>query len=218
MDPANDYEYIALGNVKKALESWSTGFGDEHRLYVHLGGNFREQLATIKPYKGNRDPNHKPKYAKEIVQYLINKWNAFGVEDIETDDAIAIDQFSHVDRSTVIVSVDKDLLNGVPGWSYNPQKNVLKYTTLDEANKFLFWQMLVGDSSDNIPGIKGIGPKKADGLLLKDQDLDYHRKVVQEQYKKQYGDDWEKAYNEVGNLLYILRDLSHLKTGCPYLW
>lgn len=217
-DPSNDYLYIALGNVKKALETWMAPFNPEHRIYVHLGGNYREQMATIKPYKGNRDPSHKPKYAKDIVEYLLAKWDALGVEGIETDDAIAIDQYSHVDRSTVIVSIDKDLLHGVPGWSYNPVKDVLKYTTLDEANKFLFWQMLVGDTADNIGGIKGIGPKRATAMLEAcNGDIVLYKKAVEQQYQKQFGDNWVEAYTETSRLLYILRDLSHKDKGHPWL-
>ena len=212
-----DYEYIALGNVKKWLQTSMEGFHPDYRLYIHGGGNFREQAATIKPYKGNRDPTHKPKYSAEIKKYMTDVWNALVVTGIETDDAIAIDQFSADDKSTVIVSIDKDLLYGVPGWSYNPRTGVLEYTTPTAANKFLFWQMLVGDSADNIPGIRGIGPKKASAALDKYDSMSEWRNVVQEFYKKEYGDNWKAAYTEVGTLLYILRRQGEEKTGCPLL-
>jgi hypothetical protein len=41
------------------------------------------------------------------------------------------------------------------------------------------------------------------------------RTIVQEQYKKQYGEDWEKAYTEVGELLWMQRVEG--KT-CPFLF
>ena len=213
-----DYEYIALGNVKKWLHTSMEGFHPDYRLYIHGGGNFREEVATIKPYKGNRDPTHKPKYSAEIKKYMTDVWNALVVTGIETDDAIAIDQFAADDKSTVIVSIDKDLLYGVPGWSYNPRTDVLEYTTPTAANKFLFWQMLVGDSADNIGGAKGIGPKRANKLLDPcGNDLAACKRVVEEVYKAQHGDSWTDVYIETSRLLYILRDRSHEKEGHPWL-
>jgi DNA polymerase-1 len=37
--------------------------------------------------------------------------------------------------------------------------------SLEEADRFFWTQLLVGDTTDNIKGVPGIGPKKAEALL-----------------------------------------------------
>ena len=37
--------------------------------------------------------------------------------------------------------------------------------TDSEGTKFFYTQLLTGDTADNIPGVQGIGPKKADKIL-----------------------------------------------------
>jgi DNA polymerase-1 len=113
-----DYLHWAQGNINRAMEKVFEVFKDAewHRVYISGKGNYRDTIATTIPrvhegwkYKGNRDPLHKPKYFAEIKQYLIDKWGAVPVDGIETDDACCIEQFARPDRSTCIVSVDKDL-------------------------------------------------------------------------------------------------------------
>lgn len=198
-----DYLANALANTKTAVDFILEQQFPDHEWYeVYLSGkgNFRYDLATIRPYKGNRDPSHKPKYFKEIREYLVGKYNAKVIEGQEADDAIGIKQYSHRDKSTVICSIDKDL-KMIPGYHYNPRTGEFWYQKLEEANRFFWWQMLVGDSVDNIPGINKIGPKSADKILAKDD----WRQVVDELYQKQYGDAWKDAMNEVAQLLWIRR-------------
>lgn len=213
-----DYLPYALGNVKTFLEMVTSRFSPDYKLYLHGGGNFREDIATIQPYKGNRDRSHVPKYKKEIIEYMGDVWKAEFVQGMESDDAICIEQHKNTDKNTVIVSIDKDILQGMYGWNYNPMRDELKFTTPTQANNFFFWQMLVGDSSDNILGLKGIGDKKADAVLAAcDNDTDKIREVVKGMYQKQYGEDWERCYTETGTLLWILKRPEELTTGCPLL-
>lgn len=198
-----DYLGNALQNVKTVIEYVLGRFNPEYKAYVQGEGNFRDEIACIKPYKGNRDKNHKPKYYNEIKDYLLDKWHAYPVCGQEADDAIGIEQFDNSDKYTVIVSTDKDMFM-IPGWHYNWVRDELKYQTLNAADRFLFWQMLVGDSTDNIPGIYKIGPVKAT-KLLEGKSLEECRAVVKELYQKQYGSGWEQAYWEIGNLLWIRR-------------
>src|SRR5690606_31252201 len=58
--------------------------------YLTGRDQFREKVATIKPYKGNRDPTHKPYHYDAIKDYLIGKWGAKVVSHYEADDAMAM--------------------------------------------------------------------------------------------------------------------------------
>lgn len=214
-----DYTPQALHNAKTVIEAVLDRFNPEYKMYVQGKGNFRDGLAAIKEYKGNRNADHKPKYYREIKDYLVDRWNAIEVHGIESDDAIGIEQFDNPDKYTVIVSIDKDM-DTIPGWHYNWVKDSLYYQPIHEANLFFFWQMMVGDTVDNIPGINKVGPVRASKLIEScGRDLDKVREAVKDLYQKQYGEDWEKAYLEVGTLLYILRDPSHHpdQKGCPLL-
>lgn len=90
------------------------------------------------------------------------------VENIEADDAIAYATEQLFPNSDcVIMSTDKDYLqlvsNRVSVWSPTKKKFYNKDSLQEEyeipAYNFLMYKILMGDSSDNIPGIKGVGLK-----------------------------------------------------------
>ncbi len=175
-----------------------------HTLYLTGGKNYRDDIATMYVYKGNRDPKHKPKYYAELKQYFINSWNAVVTDGIEADDALGIAQWSAKDKSTVIVTTDKDL-DQIPGWHYNPVTKTLYYVTLEEGDMWFLKQMLIGDKAvDNIPGIDGLGPKKV-AKLMGGKSVQEAVDIVEQQYKRQYKDAWREALIEVGNLLWMQR-------------
>src|SRR3990167_11351680 len=64
--------------------------------YLTGDGNFREKVATIQPYKGNRDKDAKPFWYKEIRKYLIDRYKAVVVDGMEADDAIGIAQYQNL--------------------------------------------------------------------------------------------------------------------------
>lgn len=214
-----DYLTHALGNTKTCLDDIVIKFDEaKAETYLSGAGNFREQAATILPYKGNRDPLHRPKYYREIKKYMESSWAASVIDGMEADDAMGIRQFGATDDSTIIVSIDKDL-DMIPGHHYNFVKKEYYYVDQEYADSRLFWQMLVGDRTDNIPGIDKIGPVNANRICYEEcgGDVDKIRDAVKELYQKQYGPDWEGAYFEVGTLLYILRRPEELTKGCPLL-
>jgi hypothetical protein len=199
-----DYLGHALGNAKTHVEHVLHEAFPEHqwyRAFITGKNNFRDKVATILPYKGNRDPTHKPKYYKDLREYLVDKYKTEVVEGQEADDMLGIIQWDNPDKSTVICSIDKDL-KMIPGYHFNPGKGMFWYQSMDEADAFFWWQMLVGDTTDNIPGIYNIGPRKADKALADGN----HRKVVEEMYQKQYGSKWKEAFDEVASLLWIRRE------------
>lgn len=200
-----DYEHYAFGNLNSVIDSILEG-RSEYILFLTGSGNFREEVATILPYKGNRDPTHKPKYYKSLREYMFTKHNAVEVNGMEADDAMAMEQWKNRDKSTVIATIDKDL-DMVPGWHYNINSKETYWVDLDSANYFFFWQMLVGDSTDNIPGIKGKGKARATKLLEPHKgNIDAMRDIVVNLYREQYGDDYAAAYNEVATLLWMKRE------------
>lgn len=197
----------ALHNTKLALQRVLDLFPEReyYKLYLTGQNNFRDTAATILPYKGNRDKTHKPEHYAAIRDYMVNVWGAEIVDGKEADDAIGIAQYAKKDKSTVIVSIDKDL-NQIPGYHYHPRKQQFYYVTLHEADTFFWKQMLTGDITDNIPGIKGIGDKKSDKIIEECKGCLISLEArVEELYQKQYGNSWQQAMTEIASLLRIHR-------------
>jgi len=127
-------------------------------------GNFRYDVAKTEEYKANRRDTVKPTHYQHCRDYLQSQWAAQVTEGCEADDAISIEAYKGDMSSTVIVSVDKDF-DTVPCWRYNFVKDEFIENTPESALRFFYEQVLTGDRVDNIPGIHGIGPKKAQKLL-----------------------------------------------------
>ena len=66
--------------------------------------------------------------------------------------------------SSIIATQDKDL-NMIPGAHYNFTKKDGRFIYEAEADAFFYTQLLTGDTTDNIQGVPGLGPKKAAALL-----------------------------------------------------
>lgn len=207
-----DYKGIALHNVREVIEGLKQLYVGPARLFIQGAGNFRYDVATLKEYKGNRDKTHKPKYAKDIFEYLVNVHGAEVVEGQESDDALGIAQCTAAPGSTIICSNDKDM-DMIPGYHYNWVKGEEYFVSDEDADKMFYWQMLVGDATDNIKGIDKIGAKRASDLL-RDRTPEQCRDIVREKYKAQYGDEWERYHREIGTLLWIRRKPNE---DCPLL-
>lgn len=196
-----------LHSVKKVMAELLSNFEDidNARILLQGSGNYRERIATILPYKGNRDPNKRPSKYHEIREYLIDTWNAELITGMETDDAVGIEQWSHKDRSTCIVSVDKDL-DMIPGWHYNPRKKELYYIDLATANRKFWLQALTGDTTDNIQGIPKVGPKNAEKILAGSNTWTDMELAVRQAYNNKFGKDGPRYFHENATLLWIQRE------------
>lgn len=133
---------------------------EDYEAFITGKTNFRHGIARTVPYKGNRKDVKKPPFYEELRSHLV-AMGATVSENQEADDDVAI-------RSTqyqgYIVHVDKDL-DQLPGWHYNPVQDKEYFLEPLEATRNFYSQLLQGDRTDNILGIKGIGPKKAEKLL-----------------------------------------------------
>ncbi len=132
--------------------------GQNAWFYLTGSGNFRKDLATIKVYKGQRPP--KPEHLPATRDQLVERWGAEVVEGQEADDAIGI-KATDLNGDCVIASIDKDLLM-IPGTHYNFVKQEWTKVNQEQGDYFFYKQLLTGDQVDNIQGVPGIGPKKAE--------------------------------------------------------
>lgn len=140
---------------------------DSNKLIGFLTGfnNFRKEIRNNllldkqAEYKGNRKDAVKPKYFRQIEEYLQTQYGFITCETIEADDAISIcaNNFRQKKIDYIIVSTDKDLKQ-ISGKHYNPTKVEHYKITQEMADDFLLYQMIVGDTADNIKGLPKKGP------------------------------------------------------------
>ena len=131
---------------------------DSYEGYLTGKKNYRSEIAVT--YKENRKDARKPIHYDSLREYLISKWKFEVINGQEADDAIGIKAYELPEDSCCVRSIDKDL-DMIRGWHYNFVKEDLYYVTEKEAIKNFYIQILTGDRVDNIPGLSGIGPKKA---------------------------------------------------------
>jgi 5'-3' exonuclease len=213
-------------------------------LYITEGKTFREDIATVKPYKGTR-PSNKPWHYDNLTVYMRDILNAKVVTEIEADDAMAIDHVQSADDTT-LCSRDKDLRQ-VPGkilsWELGKQPEF--YQTVERLGDlhkldsgkvhgwgymFFAYQLLIGDTVDNIPGLPGMGEKKALPLIWDAlqkcvdmgptaSDLDICKAIewaVFQAYEDKYDVEAEERMTEQAQLLWMTRRLN--PDGSPELW
>ncbi|MEM0898970.1 MAG: DNA polymerase I [Pseudomonadota bacterium] len=152
-------------------------------IFDYSSKTFRNDLYA--DYKANRD--EPPEDLRPQFGLIREATRAFNVPCIETegyeaDDIIAAycREVNDIGAKATIVSSDKDLMQLVT-------ENVSMYDTMKDRQigiaeviekfgvgpeKMIDLQSLTGDSTDNIPGVPGIGPKTAAQLLEQFGDLD----------------------------------------------
>ena len=140
--------------------------------------NFRNEIYS--DYKGNRSET--PDDLVPQFEYIRKSVKAFNLPSIElinyeADDLIAtyVEHILKEGAKVTIVSSDKDLMQLYKKdvRIYDPMKN--KFITSEDINnkfgvdpkKVVDVQSLAGDSSDNVPGVPGIGVKIAAELINK---------------------------------------------------
>ena len=192
-----------LYSVKQTLNGILDNFErkDEAQIYIQGGGNYRNLVATIQQYKGNRDPSKRPIYFDEIRTYLMEYHGAVLVNRMETDDALGIIQTR--DPATCIVTIDKDL-NCIPGAKFNFGRDLYYEVSPEDADFFYWTQVLTGDTSDNIRGIPKVGPKTAQKILQPYYGswVDMHNAVKREYESRGIGEE----FHETATLLWIQRE------------
>lgn len=146
---------------------------------------FRNSIGLEKLYKGNRHGvlsyEDEIKDKEYIMEYIMKTYPSLLFTDLEADDIVSMLQ----DDKTFIVSRDKDLFQ-VPGIHWNFTTQSLINVTEDEANIFLFNQMLQGDSVDNVVGLFGYGPNKIT-QLFNEKNITQMFTVILKEYFKAHG-------------------------------
>lgn len=128
---------------------------DDYVLYLTGKTNFRDGVATLQPYKGNRELARKPLHYEALRSYLTKYHPFIESVDCEADDLLGIACTKEDGNINILASLDKDL-NMIEGEHYNWRRKEYYLISQEEADLFFVEQLLTGDATDNIPGLKKI--------------------------------------------------------------
>jgi len=161
----------AIHGVLSMLDSLRKSYDPEHMVVVFdaKGKTFRNDLYP--DYKANRPPM--PDELRDQIEPLLEIIRAMGyplmiVPDVEADDVIGT-LASKYDGKVIISTGDKDmaqlvtedvhLINTMSNSYHDIQGVIDKYGVPPE--RIRDYLALMGDTSDNIPGVPKVGPKTA---------------------------------------------------------
>ncbi len=189
--------------------------------FDHARKTFRNDLYA--EYKATRKETP-PDLLKQFpaIKEMLEKMHIkiFEQEGIEADDLIGT-LAKHSQNENILLSGDRDLLqlvdNNTTVWL--TKKGVTEIEVMDtpaikekynlSPSGIIDLKALMGDSSDNIPGVSGVGEKTALSLLDSYGDLD----GIYENLDKIQGKLKEKLENSKENA-YLSKQLATIKTDC----
>lgn len=159
----------ALEKVQQILDS--TGCCDAE-LHFTSGMNFR---YTVDPsYKANRTGMRRPEGLNELKALLLTEYEGTISTDWEADDIVAYKKKAEPEKY-IMCAIDKDILYSVPGRHFNyysklEAKNgpiLPHFLEVDDysALQYNYKQAIIGDSTDGIKGVPGLGKAKVEKLF-----------------------------------------------------
>lgn len=192
------------------------------------GTNIRRRLAIYPDYKAGRKPAPPDFYAQiPILHELLAafSWPLYEFDDYEADDIMAtLDKQAeqHGDIKTYLITSDLDALQILDQntYLYALKKGLTNIDKFDipafekrygiRIGQFLDLKSLKGDSSDNIPGVPGVGEKTAVKLLQQFETLDG---VYENLW--QIKDSLRRKLETGKKSAYMSRELARLFTDAP---
>lgn len=163
-DRSKSYRKTLLVGEYKATRSDEAN----EKIYAHESSVFELCKALgcriMRPYELEGD---------DVMYWLCKKFKNANKTVVSVDGDI----MQLVDSNTAVYSPIKDIV--VEEHSFEQYNNISK-------EKFIPAKALIGDSSDNINGVKGIGPKKSAKLLREG--------VCEDRIAEEIGADWMKIY------------------------
>jgi len=183
-----------------------------------VGKTFRDELFPA--YKGTREKM--PDDLRPQIEKIRHMVDLFNIPRLEMEGYEADDVLGSVARlaeekgfGVKIITGDRDLLQLVnqktavylagDDRTYIADEDVIKKLGV-RPNQVVDYKAIVGDASDNIPGVKGVGEKTAIGLLEKFHTLDEIYKNIADVEKR-----WRGKLEEGKDSAYLSYDLARIR-------
>ena len=210
-----DVDYTEEEDLKYLEESWDNfkklvsgildnNWTSDYLMAVKSAFNFRNILYPDYKMNRHKDVSKANKFVPMIRKLAVKHGMAIEAFNCEADDFLRIwaEQALAANEEYTVVSIDKDLYC-IPGRHYNPKKEETRVINKLDATRHFYEQLLKGDSVDNIPGIVGIGPKKAEKALASCENETEMQEVVVSMYMDAYALLWHDMLLSNGKMLYL---------------
>lgn len=210
---------------------WKIMQGNPEHILAVFDASRRSFRHDLYPdYKANRQPT--PPDLGPQLPIIRRAIETFGVhcvsaENYEADDVIATYTrlATEAEHSVTIISCDKDLMQLVspPDWDgpivemYDPRqlKTIGPYEVQAKFGVFpsqmIDFQALMGDASDNVPGVKSVGQKTAAKLLKEYKTLEAILEAAQEMHQPNMGKSVQSNLNIYSDMARLSKKLVTLK-------
>jgi len=183
--------------------------------FTRKGPKYRSLFDKECKYKEHRKKAAKPRFVEEMMRaislHLPYERISLDSTEGEADDclSIAANYLRSIYVPYLIAGCDKDLRQ-IPGNHYNYLTDSHMHITHEMAYRFFFTQLLMGDVADNVPGIKGVGIKRAGYILhgaISAEDMwDYTVSAYMTAYDKTMSEEEiSELLYERANKLYLLK-------------
>jgi 5'-3' exonuclease len=170
--------------------------------YIFIGGKNNFRYKVFPEYKSNRKNAVKSPLLPIIKEYMVEELKAIEAHGGEADDYI-IDAVNECSGNCVVSSIDKDVLYyspKIPLYDYRGYNDVLgefKYISEKESRLAIATQIITGDSTDGVPGAKGIGKAWCEKNLHSDMTDYQFVKVIYQAYLKATKDNNIEAKKQI---------------------
>ena len=214
LEPFSHAAHLLRLQANKILAKYPTYTSVFYLTDDNLANNFRTKIAKTVDYKSGRKDIGRPEYYSELRTFLLTKYPSQLVSGYEADDAVIM----NYEEGDIICGIDKDLLQ-FPGKFYNYSRD--EEFEIDErtANFNFFSQILGGDVSDSVPGLKywlnrGTCGEKGLATLFDSAvtRLDFYGRIwahyqkhLKEEYQPCVDTEFYVRFQEMAQLLYLKR-------------
>jgi DNA polymerase-1 len=172
----------------RTVQSLANSYKADNILITADWGSSSYRCGILPEYKGNRKEKYEKQTEQEAEEFrlfmedyektlklLAIHYPVFRYKNVEADDIAAQLVAELKDRAGAIwmISSDRDwdllIDENVNRFSYVTRKEVTKENWNDHydvsIDDYISYKCLTGDAGDNVPGVKGVGPKRAIGLI-----------------------------------------------------
>ena len=147
-------DYVTTAEVESICYKWTIG---KVRVILSDSRNFRYDLSPT--YKSKRPSS--PELRKKLKKWAMKKYTV--VPNCEADEVCC---YYVREQGAIGFTTDKDVFNTEGKWfNCHHAHKCWVVNSKKDAERFMWLQVLAGDSVDNIDGIKGVGMATAKKLL-----------------------------------------------------
>jgi len=170
--------------------------------YIFIGGKDNFRYRIFPEYKANRKNTIKSPHLPMIRQYMIDELKAIESHGGEADDYV-IDGIAISQGNCIVSSIDKDVLYyspNIPLYDYRTNNDIVgefKYISTKESRYARAAQVIIGDSTDGVPGAKGVGKAWCDKNMHVDMTDYQFIKAILLAYLKANKDDYVESKRQI---------------------